>query len=275
MKVAVIQLNSGPIKKKNIAQSIDFILSAIKHKAEFILLPEVFNYRGRMTNIENIHCIAEPIPGDSIIPFKEIARQNKVYILAGSIYERVKSSKKTYNTSVLINDKGIIQATYRKIHLFDAVVNNRIIKESNSFLRGEQPTITSIKGIKAGLSICYDVRFPELYNNYSSKGVSLLCIPSNFTKQTGQAHWEILLRARAIENLCFVLAPNQTGKDERGTAAYGNSMIIDPWGKILSRGSGQREEIIYSDIDILSIKEYRKMMPTLKHKVLLSSVVTK
>ncbi|MDY6864325.1 MAG: nitrilase-related carbon-nitrogen hydrolase, partial [Thermodesulfobacteriota bacterium] len=196
MKVAVIQIKAGSNKNENVGKALEFVQSAIKKNAEFIILPEIFNFRGRISQKEN-RSIAEHIPGESILPFQGIARGSNVYILAGSIYEQVESSRKSYNTSILINNKGRIQATYRKIHLFDAVINKRAIKESRSFLRGDQIAVTSVKEFKVGLSICYDLRFPELYNMCTVKGASVFCIPSCFTKQTGQAHWEILLRARA------------------------------------------------------------------------------
>ncbi|MBU4334897.1 MAG: carbon-nitrogen hydrolase family protein, partial [Candidatus Omnitrophica bacterium] len=185
------------------------------------------------------------------------AKKNKVSILAGSLYEKIQSSKKVYNTSVLIGSDGKVSAKYRKINLFDANVDGKRIRESKHFAAGTKTALANVHGIKVGLSICFDLRYPELYRKYSLEGAEILCVPSAFTMTTGKAHWEMLLRARAIENKCFVLAPNQTGENSQGVLCYGNSMIVDPWGQILARASNNKEEIIYADINkekVLQVK---------------------
>ncbi len=266
MKIALIQLNAGSDKKKNLDAALRLTCEAIRNKARFILLPEVFNYRGKPDAQNGFHSIAENIPGPSTEPLMILARANRVFILAGSIYEKVTGEKKVYNTSVLINDKGKIAARYRKIHLFDARLGKKIIREPQFFLSGKNPVTASVGGFKAGLSICYDLRFPDLYKHYAKAGAQILCVPSSFTATTGEAHWEILLRARAIENLCYILAPNQFGKTPAGIETYGNSMVVDPWGKILARASGAntsgaRQEILYADIDKKTLLESRKKLP--------------
>lgn len=260
MKIALIQLNAGPDKKRNIDRALRFILEAIRSKAQFILLPEVFNYRGPL-NRARLNAVAEFIPGESILPLMLFARAHRVYILAGSIYEKIKSKTKVFNTSVLIDSAGRIRSRYRKIHLFDAVVDKKVLKESQIFLPGKKPVVAEVGAFQIGMSVCYDLRFPELFRFYAKSGVNVLCVPSVFTKTTGRAHFEILLRARAIENLCYVLAPNQIGRNSQGVLSYGNSMVVDPWGKILARASENREEIIYVDLKSQVILEARRRLP--------------
>jgi len=190
-----------------------------------------------------------------------VAKKHKVTILAGSICEHIPGKNKVYNTSVLIDARGVVAAKYRKNHLFDALVGGTNIKESQHFCAGRRMAAARVGSWTVGLTICYDLRFPELYQKYRKAGAHALCVPSAFTKITGQAHWETLLRARAIENLCYVLAPNQIGKDGRGIANYGNSMIVDPWGKVLARASGDKEEIIFADLDQKTLKDRRRTLP--------------
>lgn len=257
MKVVLIQLNAGPDKRKNIDRALRLVMEAVRKKAQWVILPEVFNYRGPSKN----KSAAELIPGPSTAPLMLVARAHKVFILAGSIYEKVKGKGKVYNTSALINDRGKVIAKYRKINLFKARVGAKTIDETKTFLPGENPRLATVGGFKIGMSICYDLRFPELYRDYARKGADVLCVPSSFTKATGRAHWENLLRARAIENLCYVLAPNQIGKGAGGVATYGNSMIIDPWGKILARASDNKEQMIYVDLNKSQLNKARRTLP--------------
>jgi len=261
MKTAVIQLNAKADKQHNIKNALSLIRRAIRRQAKFILLPEAYNYRGKIDPRRGYKDISEDIPGPSTGPLIEEAKKQKVVILAGSICERILRSDKVFNTSILIDARGKIIAKYRKIHLFDALIANKTIKESRHLSQGQKAALSGIGPWKAGLSICYDLRFPDLFQKYAKAGADILCVPSAFTKITGQAHWETLLRARAIENLCYVLAPNQIGKDKQGIASYGNSMIIDPWGKILARASGNKKEIIYAVLDRKIINNRRKILP--------------
>ena len=252
-------MNSGSDKGQNIKRALYWIERAVAEKAKFILLPEVFNFRGRILSQHDLNLIAEDIPGESTRAVMSVARKHKVYVLAGSIYEKRKGGSKAYNTSVLINAEGQIVAKYRKMNLFDAVVDGTPIQESATFVRGRKTVVASVEDFKAGLSICFDLRFPELYRKYAQAGVHILSIPSSFTYVTGEAHWEPLLRARAIENLCYVLAPNQIGKDGRGVRSYGNSMIISPWGKILARASEDQEEVICAQIAMAEVEQTGKI----------------
>jgi len=264
MKVALIQISAGPDKTKNIAKAIAFVKRGIHHKAHFLLLPELFPYRGNTDKKFILKYVAEKIPGPSTIPFLDIAKKAKVYILAGSVYEKDSRNKKVYNTSVLIDRRGTFVAKYRKKHLFNAVVGRKTVRESRYLSPGSKGVTAKIDAFKAGLSICYDLRFPALYHNYTQKGCQILLIPSAFTKKTGEAHWKALLRARAIENLCYVLAPNQTGKGAQGICSYGHSMMINPWGQVLAEGSLNREQVIYADIDMNTVKRVRVYLPPIR-----------
>ncbi len=254
MKVAVIQLTSGNNKQRNIESAVRLVSKAIQSKAVFVVLPEVFN--GRFSLKESFQN-AEDIPGESIRPLMGLAKENKVFILAGSIYEKVKRKKKCFNTSILIDSRGEIIKKYRKINLFQANVGGVTIREKDVFLSGNRRACSFVEKFFVGLSICYDLRFPLMFQKHSQKRFDILCVPSAFTRETGKDHWEVLLRARAIENFCYVLAPNQAGKDSRGIRSYGNSMIVDPWGKVLARASNSREEIIYADISSKVLKSVR------------------
>jgi len=260
MKVALLQYCASPDKPANLALSVSMAEEALGSKAKFILLPEVFNYRGDGRNKELFAKATEAIPGPSSNAFIPLARKHKAFILLGSIIEKT-STKLGFNTSILIDPSGEISAKYRKINLFDACIGDKIVKEADSFKAGRRPTTVNVGEFRVGLSICYDLRFPKLYLDYARRGVEILTVPSCFTKKTGEAHWEALLRARAIENLSYVLAPNQIGTDVRGMQAYGNSMIISPWGEILARGSTDDQEIVYGEISLEQVKKARLILP--------------
>jgi predicted amidohydrolase len=259
-KVALLQYCASQDKESNIALAVAMSQEAIEKKAEFILLPEVFNFRGDGRNKEILAKAVEKIPGPSSNVFIGIAKKHKVSFLLGSVLEKATGTH-AYNTSIFIDPSGKITAKYRKIHLFDARIGDRIVREADCFLAGRQARIVKLGKFRTGLSICYDLRFPDLYQNYARKGVEILTVPSCFTKKTGEAHWEALLRARAIENLSYVLAPNQIGTDVRGMQAYGNSMIVSPWGEIIARGSAEGQEIIFGDIDIEEVRRVRTILP--------------
>lgn len=266
MKIALVQLEAGRDKKKNLSKALYFVHKAIKHHAEFILLPEVFSFRAKINSRTNLRVFVETIPGESLKPLMQIAKENKVFILAGSILEKAKGRNRAYNTSVIIDDKGMIAARYRKMHLFAARLGKKKIREADHFLAGNHPQTCFVKNFKVGLSICYDLRFPDLYRSYGRENVDILTVPSVFTYETGKAHWEVLLRARAIENLSYVLAPNQVGKGSAGVLAYGNSMAVDPWGRVLARGSNNKEEIVYANIKESVIMQQRQILPSVNNK---------
>ena len=263
LKVAAVQMTSGSNKEKNLKQAERLITKAAKAKAKFIALPEVFNFRGKLNEAAKV---AETIPGYSTRFISKLANKFKVWILIGSLME--KTNNKPYNTSVLIGPKGKIIAKYRKIHLFDIRLKGKEILESKRNQAGKTPKLVSVKKAKVGLSICYDLRFPELYRQYSKKGAEIICIPSSFTKPTGEAHWHTLIKARAIENLAYVIAPNQAGVGSGGIKTYGHSLIVDPWGKILAEGPANGEAVIFAEIDLDYLRKIRENLPALEHRKL-------
>jgi len=258
MNVALVQLNSGDDKQKNIQKAVSKVKTAIDGGAEFILLPEIFNYRGKLAGTELFNEIAEEIPGESLIPFMDLAKREKVNILPGSIYERSSENNKVYNTSVVIDDTGSIISKYRKINLFKAVINGKEVDESTTYEAGRHVVTCKIKNFKVGLSICFDLRFPELYRNYFNEKVDLIVVPSSFTMRTGKLHWETLLKARAIENYCYVLAPNQCGRDGNGIETYGHSLAIGPQGNILGILDSYDEDILSVSLDLRTMHKTAK-----------------
>lgn len=263
LKVALVQMASSSNKQDNIFRALKLCKQAIKQKARFIVLPETFNVRAKA---QDIYSQAEKVPGPTLMPFMDLAKKRQVFILAGSIYEKISGSKKVYNSSVLIGPDGKIKAIYRKIHLFDICLKNKKIKESDIYLAGKKPVKALVFDQLVGLSICYDLRFPELYRLYADSGVKMICVPSAFTAFTGQAHWEVLLRARAIENQSFVIAPNQCGKGLEGVETFGNTMAVDPWGVVIGRMDSRSEGVINVSLDFGRLDELRKNLPALKHR---------
>ena len=267
LKVAAVQMNSGSDKEKNLKQADRLIKIAVKKKTNFIALPEVFNFRG---NLNKASEVAEKIPGYSTNFISKLAKKYKVWILIGSMMETIRpeTSTKPFNTSVLINPNGKIIAKYRKMHLFDIRLKGKEILESKRNQAGKNPRLASVGKAKIGLSICYDLRFPELYRHYSQRGAKVFCIPSSFIKPTGEAHWHTLIKARAIENFAYVIAPNQAGIGTGGVKTYGHSLIVDPWGKILAEGPANGEAVVFAEIDLDYLKKIRNNLPALEHRKL-------
>lgn len=264
LRVASIQLNATANKASNIENAKRLTVQAIERGARFIVLPEAFNFRG---DKGDLLANAESIPGPSTKVFQDLAKNYNVTILLGSVIQVITGQDKLFNTSVLINDDGVIAAQYSKIHLFDVDVDQKQFRESDTFERGAQPVIGTVEDVPVGLSICYDLRFPELFRYYSAHGAKIACVPSSFTRPTGNAHWEILVRARAVENLMFVIAPNQVGVGGGGVPTYGNSLIVDPWGHILARGGDNSEEVLIADLDLYGQQVLRNQFPCLNHRI--------
>src|SRR4051794_13166979 len=199
---------------------------------------------------------------------RELARELRIDLVPGSFTERRDGHDKPSNTSVHIGPDGELRGVYRKIHLFDVTVGETDYRESDSGEPGEEAVVTeAADGTKVGLTVCYDVRFPELYRILALQGALVATVPANFTRVTGAAHWEVLLRARAIENQMFVVAPGQAGEHPPGMAAYGNSMIVDPWGEVLARAPGDGETFVAADLDFGRLAEVRQKLPSLGNRV--------
>jgi deaminated glutathione amidase len=265
LSVGVVQLNSTENVDDNLLRCEQFFKEAKSKGVKFLLFPEVFNFRktGKLSPLK-----PEPLDGTSITRLKSWAKDAGMFILAGSFCESIPNSKKVHNTSVLINSSGNISTVYRKIHLFDIDQESLRIQESKWYDRGSSPEIGSVGDKQLGLSICYDLRFPELYRKYAEKKVEMISIPSSFTKPTGSAHWEILCRARAIENQAYVFAPNQVGNGAGGIETFGHSLIIDPWGRTLAKGTPDSEELLVQTIDFDELSKIRKNLPSLDHRKL-------
>ena len=260
---AAIQMLAADDKVANLREAKHWVRHAAEQGACVIALPEVFIWRGSK-NLERE--LAEPIPGPTSTAMAELARELGIYLLAGSILEEIPGSPKAYNTSLLFDPAGKLSASYRKIHLFDVdLANGTSLRESATREFGDSVIVADTELCKAGLSVCYDLRFPELYRNLAKRGVDLVFVPSAFTAYTGQAHWETLLCARAIENQVYIIAPDQFGKSVKSFETHGHSMIVDPWGQILAElpdGPG----VITAEIDLDYLAKVRAELPALKHR---------
>ncbi len=263
--VAIAQTASGPNQTVNIERALTLATQAVDTGARLIALPETFDYRGSETDLSRI---AQPLPGSALVSLMSLAADRGVWILAGSVHEADPDGGMPYNTSTLISPDGKLVARYRKIHLFDIAIGDRSVTESAKFQAGKDIVAACVDGLTAGLTICYDMRFPELYRALADAGADLVFVPSSFTAPTGEAHWEVLLRARAIENQCFIVAPGQAGIGAGEIPTYGNSIIIDPWGRVLARASGDGEEVISATLDFGEMAKIRQHLPALHNRKL-------
>ncbi|MBI3249535.1 MAG: carbon-nitrogen hydrolase family protein [Deltaproteobacteria bacterium] len=260
--VAAVQMTASSSKEENLAKAETFVRLAAERGASVIVLPEVFAWRGpRAEEPPQV----EPIPGPTSERLRDVARRYRIHLLAGSFLEKSEEAR-AFNTSLLFGPEGDILAHYRKIHLFDVDIPGQVrVKESDTKKPGQDVVASETALGVFGLSVCYDLRFPELYRQLAAKGAEVLFVPSAFTFPTGAAHWEPLLRARAIENQAYVIAPNQIGKNTHGFADYGNSMIVDPWGKVLARAA-DKECFITAEIDRDYLEKVRRELPCLVHR---------
>jgi predicted amidohydrolase len=260
LRVVLLQNSAGADVERNLA-GIERRLRRAP-ACDLIALPEVFAIRGEDADYR---AAAERLPGPITKRLMALAARRRVWILAGSVIERCRG--KIYNTSVLINRQGRLAAHYRKIHLFEANLGNgQIIRESDIYAAGAKPVMAVVEGWSCGLAICYDLRFPELFRHYSKHGVALFFVPSNFTQKTGKDHWETLVRARAIENQAFVVAPNQCGINPRtGVASHGHSLVVGPWGDVLAV-AGDKETILTVTLQPEELRRTRQRIPVLRHR---------
>ncbi|MBA2757251.1 MAG: carbon-nitrogen hydrolase family protein [Chloroflexi bacterium] len=262
MPVALVQLDATEDVAANLERAAALADQAAQAGARLVALPEYLHYRGPDAGFR---ASAQPIPGPLTDPFADVARRHKTWILIGSVAETSDDKDRPYNTSVLIAPSGEVAATYRKIHLFDVAVDaGPVDTESARVAAGGRPVCFDIEGTRVGLTICYDLRFPELYRSLALAGAEVLTVPANFTERTGRDHWEVLLRARAIENAAYVLAPSQIG-GPAGQPAYGRSMIIDPWGTVIAQAADE-VGIIAADIDMDRVAAVRRQIPVLANR---------
>ncbi len=259
MRVAAIQLNSNADKARNLAGAERLVRAAAADGAELVALPEKWNL---LASGEEMATGAEPLDGPSLGAARAWARELGIHLLAGSIAERGEGDGKAFNTSVLIGPAGEDLAAYRKIHLFDVEAGGVVYRESDHERAGEEIVNAAVNGIGVGLSVCYDLRFPELYRILAVRGARLIAVPSAFTLATGRDHWEVLLRARAIENQVFVLAPNQVGEAPPHHSSYGHSAIVNPWGVVLAIAA-DGERFVAADLDLAAQERIRETLPSL------------
>lgn len=262
LRVALVQLDAGPDPEANVARAAELATEAAGTGARLVALPEYLQYRGPD---DGFRASARPIQGPFTAPFSEVARRHGCWILAGSLAEASGDPLRPYNTSALIGPDGSIAAVYRKIHLFDVAVDDGPVDtESARVTAGSEPVVADVDGIRLGMTICYDLRFPELYRTLALAGAEVLAVPSNFTERTGRDHWEVLLRARAIENGAWVIAPSQIGGPP-GQPAYGRTMVIDPWGTVVAQAPDS-VAIVTAEIDTDRVTAVRRQIPALANR---------
>jgi predicted amidohydrolase len=266
LRVACVQMNTRGDVAANVGAALELVDEAADRGAHLIALPETWAFKGRR---DGILATAEAPDGPSNRVLAAAAARRGAWLLAGSVYEPAAGGLVS-NVSALFDPAGDLRAVYRKIHLFDVTSGAVRYEESHEVAPGGEIVTADIDTgdggtVRLGLSICYDLRFPDLYSSLALRGAQVLCVPSAFTAHTGAAHWEVLLRARAIENGCFVIAPDQVGEHLPGRECYGHSMIVDPWGVVLARvedGVG----VCVADLDLARLGEVRAQVPSLEHR---------
>jgi predicted amidohydrolase len=260
---AAAQMTSTGDRQRNLETALRLVGEAADRGARLVGLPENFAFMGRD---EDRIANAEVVEGPTISALREVARARKIFVLAGSIAEKVDAPGKTANTSVLLSDQGEVLATYRKIHLFDVnIPDGARYAESETVLPGDRAVVAETALGRLGLTVCYDLRFPELYRQLAAQGAELVTIPAAFTLYTGKDHWEVLVRARAVENLCYVVAPAQVGRHSANRVTFGNAMVVDPWGVVLAR-CPEGEGVCVAPVRRDRLEQCRRELPALQHR---------
>jgi len=266
MRAAISQLNAGVDDvEANMTTAERLLDAAADGGADIAVLPELFAYYGSQRRMREL---AEPLGGPITARIAGLARSRSMWVLGGSVCES--ADGRVYNTSFLFDRDGEMLARYRKIHLYDAELpGQRPIRESALFAAGDEVVTHDVDGIRLGMSICYDLRFPELYRGLMTSGAMVLAVPSAFQAVTGAAHWETLLRARAIEEQSYVLAAAQWGpwgSPDAGHRTYGNAMIVDPWGGVVARAPDEGDGVWFADVDADEVRAVRTRLPALSHR---------
>jgi len=262
VRVAAVQMNSNGDKVRNLERAEGLVRAAAADGAELVALPEKWNL---LAAGEDLAAGAEPLDGPSLLAARSWASELGVHLLAGSIAERVEEGERAFNTSILIGPDGEDLAVYRKIHMFDVEAGGVAYRESAHEQPGEEIVSAPVDGVELGLTVCYDLRFPELYRILAVRGARLIAVPSAFTAATGRDHWEVLLRARAIEDQVFVVAPNQVGEAPPHYSSWGHSAIVDPWGVVLAVAPGG-ECFVSADLDLAAQERVREELPSLANR---------
>jgi len=262
MRVAVCQLNSRTDRAANLATALELLDRAAAAGADLAVLPEYTDYLGPAAQAP----APEPIDGPYATALAKAAATHQMWVVGGSFREIGPDPDRIYNTSPVFDRTGALAAAYRKIHLYDVEIPGRVsFHESRSVAPGEQTVVVEVEGVLVGLSICYDLRFPELYRRLVAAGAQVLVVPAAFMLHTGRDHWEVLLRARAIENQCYVLAAAQIGDHDPGRTCYGRSLVVDPWGTVLAQAPDQIG-VTVTDLDFTRLAQIRAELPSLAHR---------
>ncbi|MDI6105842.1 carbon-nitrogen hydrolase family protein [Actinoplanes sp. NEAU-A12] len=262
MRVAVCQLNSREDRAHNLVVARELLGRAAAAGATFAVLPEYVDFLGRSAEAPK----PEPVDGEFAEFFATAARELGIWVHAGSFHETGPDADRTYNTSLIFAPDGERAATYRKIHLYDVEIAGRVsYQESRTVAPGENTVVAEVDGVPTGLSICYDLRFPELYRRLAIAGAKVLVVPAAFMLHTGRDHWEVLLRARAIENQCYVLAAGQIGDHDPDRTCFGRSMIIDPWGTVIAQAP-DTVGVTVADLDLDRLEKIRTEVPSLANR---------
>jgi predicted amidohydrolase len=262
LRVAAVQLNSNGEKERNLTAAERLVRQAAADGAELVALPEKWNL---LAGGEELVAGAEALDGPSLSAARGWARNLGIHLLAGSISERGAEGEKASNTSVLVGPDGEDVAVYRKIHMFDVDAGGVSYRESEHERPGVEPVVAPLGELVLGMSVCYDLRFPELFRILALRGARVVAVPSAFTLATGRDHWEVLLRARAIEDQVFVIAPNQTGEAPPHYSSFGRSMIVDPWGVVLATAP-DGEGFAAAELDLVAQDRVRESLPSLANR---------
>ena len=261
-RLSCIQLRVTSSPDDNLANAERLVRQAASLGAEIAVLPERWDVFGLSDELREG---AQALDGERLAAVQGWSRELGIAIVAGSIAERIAGDERLRNTSVAFDRDGRQAGVYRKIHQFDVDIEGQRVRESDTDAPGTEGVIAQLAGLEVGLSICYDLRFPELYRAYAIGGATVVTVPAAFLERTGRDHWEVLLRARAIENQCFVLAANQHGRLPAGFTAYGRSLIADPWGTVLAQAA-DGEHVIVAECDHDALARVRTQLPALAHR---------
>ena len=263
LRVACVQMTSGPEKAANLEKAEKLVARAAATGADLVALPEKWDAIGEA---DVLYAAAEPLEGgETVAAMADWARRHGITLVGGSIAERREGREKLSNTSIAFGPDGEVLGVYRKIHMFDVEVEGQVYRESEAQEAGEEPVVVRGEGWPVGLTVCYDVRFPELYRILALEGAQLVTVPAAFTVPTGRDHWHVLLRARAIENQYYVVAPAQFGETRPGRPSYGRSLIVDPWGIVLAQAPDE-ETVISAELDRARLLQIREKLPSLKNR---------
>jgi predicted amidohydrolase len=263
IRVACVQMTSRRDKAANLERAESLVSTAAATGADVVILPEKWNLIG---SAEDYRAAAEPLDGgESVEAMSRWARTLGITLVGGSITELRQGREKLSNTSCVFDADGELVAAYRKIHLFDVEVGGHVYRESETEEPGTEPVVAQAEDWSIGLSVCYDVRFPELYRILALEGAELTTVPAHFTTPTGRDHWHVLLRARAIENQFYVAAAGQVGETVAGKPAYGRSLVVDPWGTVLAQAPDE-ETVVVAELDRARLRDIRTKLPSLANR---------